>query len=348
MTASRPTLAPEPVERTAARWFARWRSGEMTDAEVRELQQWLEADADHRLAYDVVARAWVRTGLMRTAPEVLQLRARHRQPFPRARRFITSRAMAASLAVAVLGLGAVSAYAEWRRLPDASYSTGIGEQRTIKLRDGSVVILNTDSVVRTRRSGTQRLIYLDKGQALFKVAHDRSRPFIVTAAGRTVTALGTSFDVRIDQNRFEVVLVEGRVKVETPVIARPGAAQPTRVQATELIAGSQFVAVSERDWRVAKADAADETEWATGWLRFEEEPLGQVVQELSRYSTRRIVIADPELEAKPVSGRFRPENIDAFVRALDTYHVAQVTVNTPTEIRLAKPDEKTSPTNMGG
>lgn len=348
MTGSPLELAPDPMERIAARWFARWRSGEMSEAESRELHQWLEADAAHRLAYDVVARAWVRAGLMRTAPEVLQLRAKHRRPFPRARRFFTSRALAACLAVAVIGVAGVYVAQELRRLPNATYRTAIGEQRTIKLADGSVVTLNTDSVLRTRRSGAQRLLYLDKGQALFKVAHDASHPFVVTAAGRTVTALGTSFDVSIDQNRFEVVLVEGRVKVETPVVAPPGAAQTPRVQATELIAGSQFIAVSERDWRVAKANIPDETEWATGWLRFDEEPLGEVVKELSRYSTRRIVIADPELEAKPVSGRFKPENIDAFVRSLETYNVAHVTVSTPAEIRLAKPDEKISQQDMGG
>lgn len=340
--------APETVERAAARWFARWRSGEMTEAETRELQGWLEADAAHRLAYDVVARAWVRAGLMRTAPEVLQLRARHRRPFPLTRRFFTSRAMAACLAVGVLGVGGWAVVNELRRLPNATYRTAIGEQRTIRLADGSVVTLNTDSVLRTRRSGTQRLLYLDKGQALFKVAHDPSHPFVVTAAGRTVTALGTSFDVSIDQNRFEVVLVEGRVKVETPVVAAPGAPQPPRPQATELVAGSQFIAVSERDWRVAKADIPNETEWATGWLRFDEEPLGEVVKELSRYSTRRIVITDPELETKPVSGRFRPENIDAFVRSLETYRVASVAVSTPAEIRLANPEEKISQPDMGG
>ena len=73
-----------------------------------------------------------------------------------------------------------------------------------------------------------------------------------------------------------------------------------------------------------------------------------MVQELSRYSTRRIVIVDPELETAPVSGRFRPENIDAFVRALETYKVAKVTVSTPAEVRLARPDEKISQQDMGG
>ena len=351
-----PDTTPETVERTAARWFARRRSGEMTEAEAPELQAWLDADPAHRAAYDVVSRAWVRAGLMRSAPEVLQLRARHRKPFPRARRVLASRALAASLVAAVLGVGGLfgvqAGLAELHKLPTASYRTALGEQRTITLADGSRVTLNTDTIVRTRRSGTQRLVYLDRGQAFFKVAHDPAHPFVVTAAGRTVTALGTAFDVRLDKGRFQVVLVEGRVKVEAPVTAvkreGAGAAEPSKSQATELVAGSQLVAVSDRDWRVAKADIPEETAWVTGWLKFDGQPLGDVVAELSRYSNQRIVLADPALASAPVSGRFKPENMGAFVRALETYGIARVASETPTEIRLVAADKKISREDMGG
>lgn len=341
---------PEPVERTAARWFARRRSGEITEAETAQLRLWLDENPENRLAYDVVARAWARAGLMRTTPEVLQLRARHRGAFPRTRRLLASRALAASLVAGVLGVGGyagvTAGMAQLRKLPDATYRTAIGEQRTLKLADGSQVTLNTDTVLRTRRSGDRRLLYLDRGQAFFKVAHDKAHPFVVTAAGRTVTALGTAFEVRVEQGRFQVVLAEGRVKVEAPVAAASAGAP--KVQATELVAGSQLVADSDREWRVAKADIPDQTAWVTGWLSFDGEPLGAVVRELGRYSSRRIVLADPKLAGAPVSGRFKPENIDAFVRALETYNIARVVVNTPSEIRLAAPEPKNATEAMGG
>ncbi len=349
--------APDTVERAAARWFARRRSGEMSEAEARGLQTWIDADPAHRHAYDAVSRAWVRTGLMKTSPEVLQLRARHRRPFPLTRRMLASRAMAAGLAIAVLAgggwFGGTAVLAELRKLPDASYRTALGEQKTIRLADGSRVTLNTDTVLRTRRSGAKRLIYLDKGQAFFKVAHDASHPFVVTAAGRTVTALGTAFDVRVDDGKFQVVLVEGRVKVEAPVTAsetaEPGAAAaPAKIQATELVAGSQLVAVTDRDWRVAKADVPEQTAWVTGWLSFDGQPLGEVVGELGRYSNQHIVLADPELANAPVSGRFRPENMGAFVRALETYGIARVASQTPSEIRLVAADKENSRKDMGG
>ena len=352
-------MAQETVARAAARWFARQRSGEMNAAETHGLQAWLDRDPEHRLAYDVVARAWASAGLMRSAPEVLTLRARHRRPFPRVRRILASRAMAACLAVAMVagaGLGAVeSGLIDLKRLPTETFETAVGQQRTIALPDGSTVTLNTDTVLRTRGTRNQRLLYLDRGQAFFQVAKDPSRPFVVHAAGRTVTALGTAFDVRIEKGRFEVLLVEGRVKVEAPVAplpqapgAGPAASAPT-MQASELVAGSQLVAVSDRGWTVDKADdVVNETTWVTGWLKFDREPLGAIVEELSRYSHRRIIVSDPDLALVPVSGRFKPEDIDTFVRALETYRIAHVAVSSATEIRLVPAGEKNVAEQYGG
>jgi transmembrane sensor len=343
--------AIDPIALAAARWFARHRSGEMTEAQALELQAWLDADTAHRLAYDVVARAWASAGLMRTAPEVLTLRAQHRRSFPRLRRFAGSRAMAACLAAGVIGLmglGAVeTGVIDLRRLPTETYQTQVGEQRTIKLPDGSTVTLNTGTVLRTRGSRHQRLLYLDRGQAFFQVAKDPSRPFIVHANGRTVTAIGTAFDVRVDAGRFEVVLVEGKVKVETPVVPA-GARMPLKVQASELVAGNEFVADSDHGWRVEKSDVATQTAWVTGWLRFDRRPLGEIVEELGRYSNRRIVLADPSLASVPVSGRFKPDDTDTFVRALETYRIARVEVSGPSEIRLTAMDEKNNATDYGG
>src|SRR5690606_27077091 len=110
--------------------------------------------------------------------------------------------------------------------------------------------------------------YLDKGQAFFRVAKDRRYPFVVSAAGRTVTALGTAFDVRVDSGALKVVLVEGKVRVEsiTPTLlpTTDGAVQaptPAATQATEMSAGSQLVAPDDADWRLTRTNVARETSW---------------------------------------------------------------------------------------
>src|SRR5690606_13157038 len=140
-------------------------------------------------------------------------------------------------------------------------------------------------------------VYLDRGQAFFKVARDRRHPFVVAAAGRTVTALGTAFDLRVDDGGLKVVLVEGKVRVEA---ARPaaGAASPAPAaapMATDMSAGSRLVARDDTEWRLTPTDVGRQTSWLKGQLVFDGAPLGEVVEEMNRYSTRKIAIADPAL-----------------------------------------------------
>jgi len=321
------SAAPElsPVKQEAVAWFTRTR-GAMTEAQTRELDSWLAADEAHAEAFEAVARAWARMELPREAPELLELRARALNTAP-ARRVVIWRMAAGIAAAAVLGAGTFavqSGLVGYREFPNQTFRTEVGQRSTVTLPDGSVVTLNTDTVLRTRADGERRLLYLDKGQAYFKVAHDRTHPFVVSAAGRTVTALGTAFDVRVEQGRFAVTLVEGKVKVETPSprpAASPEKAPP--VQDVELVAGNQFTALDDTRWSVSRADTARETTWLTGWLTFQNQPLGEVVAEFSRYSDRKIILA-PELADRPITGRFKAGDVDAFVRALAEYDVARL------------------------
>ncbi|HSK40379.1 MAG TPA: FecR domain-containing protein, partial [Arenibaculum sp.] len=202
------------VKKEAVAWFTRQRGG-LTDTEGRELEAWLDVDPAHVEAFEGVARAWARMELPREAPELLALRAKALEETP-SRRFVW-RMAAGIAAAAVLGGGVFG----WQTLgfkeyPDQTFRTEVGQRSTVTLPDGSVVTLNTDTVLRTKSDGERRLLYLDRGQAYFKVAKDTRHPFVVSAGGRKVTALGTAFDVRVDREAFFVTLVEGKLKVETP------------------------------------------------------------------------------------------------------------------------------------
>lgn len=323
-----------PVKKEAVAWFTRQR-GRLTDAEARELDAWLEADPAHVEAFEAVARSWARMELPREAPEMLALRAKALETTPRRR--MVWRMAAALAAAAVLG-GGVYGWRElgFREYPNQTFRTEVGQRSTVTLPDGSVVTLNTDTVLRTRADGEQRVLYLDRGQAYFKVAKDRAHPFVVHAGGRTVTALGTAFDVRVDRGRFAVTLVEGKVRVETPS-PRPAAAPKTAapVQDVELVAGNQFTALDDSRWSVGRADTARETTWLAGWLTFQNQPLGEVVQEFARYSDRQIVL-DPALANRPITGRFKAGDVDAFVQALSEYDIARLETDRDV-VRLTTP-----------
>ena len=202
-------------------WFARRRSGSMPAAELAELEAWLAADPANRAAYDAVDLTWRAAEALRSDPEVLALReeALKARYLPRRRLMGVGLAAAAVIGAVLLSPLALTSVGALRALHDQEFRTGVGQQATVKLPDGSVVTLNTDTVLRTRADKGQRLLFLDKGQAYFKVAHDPAHPFVVAAGGRTVTALGTQFDVRVGPREFRVTLVQGKVRVEAPATA---------------------------------------------------------------------------------------------------------------------------------
>ena len=213
----------------------------------------------------------------------------------------------------------------------------MGERTNLTLPDGSVVTLNTGTVLRTTAERGKRMVYLDKGQAFFRVAKDPLHPFIVTAAGRTVTAVGTAFDVRVDQRKFEVTVVEGRVRVEAPppLVPLPVRA-PEQPRKADLKAGAQLVAsLDTRAWTVAPADTAREVSWLRGYVVFQKARFADVVAEMNRYSDKKLVVEDDTLAGVQVSVAFRAGDVEAFVKAYVDYRVARVDSRTDDAVRLS-------------
>ncbi len=320
----------DPRKSEAVDWFVRRRTAS-ADASAA-FEAWLE-DAPNAEAYAEVERAWSDVGEAGDDADLLALRKSVSAGAARPRR-----AIAAGLVAALLGLSALAAYEFGgpKALANQSFRTGVGQQATVTLPDGTTVTLNTDTVVRTRADGERRLVYLDRGQAYFKVAKDRRRPFIVTAAGRTVTALGTAFDVRVDGRELKVVLVEGKVRVESVGPARSASqASPEQgVLATEMGPGSQLVAPDDADWRVTRTDTARETSWLHGQIVIDDKPLSEVVEELNRYSNRKVVLVDHRLGEAHLSGIFRPGDLEGLARALETSKLGRVDDSSQAEFRI--------------
>lgn len=251
-------------------------------------------------------------------------------------------AIAASVTVAAFaGLFAVQGddWRELRYLPeqaryalagDDHYRTAVGEQRRITLDDGTVLTLNTGSrVVVQYRDGRRGVTLLD-GQALFEVAHDKTRPFVVSAGGRTVTALGTAFDVRFSQKKLEVVLIEGSVAIERPTST---VAQDKVV----LVPGEQLVIASAEPARtvVSKADVQRAVSWKQGQLIFRNDRLADAVEEVNRYSRRQIVLSDETMGALRVSGIVNTGNTDVFVETMTSYYPVKIIDSDDSRVVLA-------------
>jgi transmembrane sensor len=190
------------------------------------------------------------------------------------------------------------------------YASAVGEVRRIPLEDGSTLMLNTDSRARVRFSRAAREVRLLQGEALFEVAHDAHRPFIVQSADWEVRALGTVFGVRLRGTQVDVTVSQGVVE-----LGKSGAAgeAPRRISAREhsLLAPAQPIQVQQ----LPEAALERRFAWLNGMVAFSGETLADAVTEINRHNRRQIVIDDAALAQQPVVGAFRATDIAAFAAA---------------------------------
>ena len=215
--------------------------------------------------------------------------------------------LAASVAVVCVGGGV---FAWLNRAP--VYSTGVGEQRSLTLEDGSMVTLDTRSRIRVRFSARERDIDLLEGQALFRVAKNDRQPFVVQSDAAAVRAVGTEFDMYRQRAGVTVTVLEGRVAVTS------SSSEQRRADDAVLVPAGQHVAVLEsaKVTPSAVADVAAATAWTQHRLIFESTPLSAVVEEFNRYNARRLVIAAPRLASFHVSGVFSSTDPTLLVQFL--------------------------------
>lgn len=170
---------------------------------------------------------------------------------------------------------------------------------------GSTVRLDTGSRVRARFTAGRRDIQLEQGQALFTVAHDATRPFVVRAGEAQVTAIGTVFEVRRLATGADVTLVSGVVEVAAPASGTP----PRR------LAAGQASTVRASEISVSPADLSAATSWTDGRIVFRDTPLRVAVDEINRYLTDKVELGSGAPGTAPVNGVFRTGDRAAFVSA---------------------------------
>jgi len=259
------------------------------------------------------------------------------------RRWLT--AAVAMAAVVGLSLGLPSL---WRVRPVAPLPVGVGttalhletghgEQLSRRLEDNSVLHLNTDSAVTIRFSKTQRLVTLTSGQAEFEVAHDPARAFRVLTGSAEVVAIGTQFDMRLEEDSTVVTVIEGRVAVgPSPMLEKRGT-NPNDAPRYVHVGADQQIRVTEAEWPATpiSVDAQHTTAWLHREIVFDHEPLERVAAEFNRYAPKPIEIATPALQSLQISGAFATDDTDAFIAFLRTLKGVRVEV-TATRIRVSQ------------
>lgn len=304
------------VEEEAAAWDARLRGGRTGFRERLAFHAWLEADAGHRDAHDRLQAALSALRANADLPELSALRdeARFTVEGSRRRRFVTIvSASAAAVLLCILVFATQThrgAELAGQLAGDTIYATSPHERTRVTLDDGSVVTLDAGTRLAARLGASRRQVTLLAGHALFQVAKDTRRPFVVKAGDRTITALGTVFDVRVSAEELRVTLTEGAVAVRP---ARPGRGAREQIlkPRQQLIARTGAAAP---ELRLVDTDKA--TSWAEGQVFFENESLATAAQQMNQYSHAKIVV-DPAVAQLRINGMFRTSNQQGFLEALE-------------------------------
>ena len=283
------------VHETATAWWVKCDAGPLSREDRATFEVWLAANPANRAAFDEVS---VLCG---------ELRALRPSRAPVASAPVRSGPWLAS-AVALLAafLALAFLFNDMPILWRADFYTGTGETRLVTLEDGSQVQLGAKSAMAIHYSAAQRRLTLLDGEALFQAAPNAARPFIVEAAGGTVTALGTAFDIAVENAHADVAVTEHRVAVSSggqTVFVAEG-------QQSSFNAGAPATSP-------VPADIDSVTAWRRGNLIFIDKPLGEVVTTLGRYHHGYVFIPDPALRQLRVTGRFHAADPLGAITALE-------------------------------
>ena len=297
-----PPLPPQTLASQANAWVVRLTSGQATVEDARALRAWCETSPAHAQAYRAAAQLWKQTGqaAARAAP------LNRKKP-----RLMLGGALAACIVLTVVGLAQVGAVPDARAVL-ADHHTGQGVRQRLELDDGSVIEMDARTRLNVDFSAKQRHISLGAGAAVFHVQHDAERPFVVTAEGGSVTAIGTVFEVRQQGDGIKVTCSEGVVAVN-----QPGFAQQLLNAGQQLHYGDQGLSAQRR------VDTEQEMAWRQDLLVFKNRPLQELVEELNRYHQGRILITNARIGALPVTGVFHLKRPDEALRHIE--HTLQLT-----------------------
>jgi len=323
----------DTIGEQASYWVVRLNSDQRTRADEEAFRVWLAQDPDHADAYADCAALWDDVALaIETEEEAHEILRPLREPAAPPRKLNRRTVLfggigAAAAAAASFFVSPLIAHGE------QAFQTKPGEQRRIRLADGSGVLLNTDSKLRVKLDAGERRLFLEQGQAFFQVAKDEARPFRVFAGQDEIRAIGTAFEIRRVGDTVLVTLEEGQVAIyranatEVPALSsgtRSTASSALSTPAAILNPGNQVELAPSKPVEIRQADLHKVQAWRYGRMILDSAPLGETVADLNRYGGVQILLADPKLATLRISGVFHTGRPDDFVEAITSAFPVQI------------------------
>ncbi len=309
----------------AERWYARLMAPDCSLREREKFEAWLSQSPENALAFEETKALWNSLGGLDedevVGPHVTSALEQDADPLmerwitkagigrraPTGRRRVwlpVGAGIAAVLAIAVYLLPMLKP-----DVPVVAYESS-GKIESIALSDGSSMQLDLETAVAVRLGDDRRDIELRQGRAVFDVAKDAQRPFIVDAGVGIITALGTQFQVQRNGEFVSVTLIEGSVGID----ATTGSGN---TRSLRLVPGQQAnYAPGTHSWTVESIDSAALISWSQGFHVFAATPLQEAIVEINRYSEVKLILDNPSVGKLRVSGSFKLGDGKAISEAL--------------------------------
>lgn len=316
------------VEKIAVNWVTRSDSG-LTDEESNELQEWLDESPEHREAFEELKWNW--DELDRLAgfhvgcssnedPDLLTRKRFHPLDY-----FVSShwRKLIPVAAIVILSLSALLTFDfQDEQVPNTSNDVVVVERiQSLDLEDGSRIQLNHGAEVDVRYSATERLVTLLHGEANFIVAKDHDRPFVVEVSGVRLRAVGTAFNVRFGEAKLDVIVSEGTVAIATLVddeLANDEVKEALlEVNHRAIVDLDAKVPVPEIE-RIDARSMQKELIWQPVYFDFDTVPLSEIIAEFNRRNRTQMVVVDASINSMKMSSMFWSDNVNGFIRLLET------------------------------
>ncbi|MEM6650680.1 MAG: FecR domain-containing protein [Pseudomonadota bacterium] len=314
------------AEEEASLWIMRFDEGEISLETRQKFGAWYQKTEQNKQAYDRLSGLWQQldhfhqeTDLFQTDDDISSLhnaKAVLKKPVFHP---LLKGAVAASFITCLTIIGYFQFTSPYASLNEV-HTTSIGEQKTIELSDGSVVILNTNSSLEIDYRRHARHITLMKGEAFFTVAKSLNAPFVVMTDKGIAKALGTEFSVRLYEDKLDVVVREGIVEIlkqEDHLTSQSEEDQGLK-PLDQLIAGEamRLAKNSNSAEPIILENVEDQLDWRDGILSFKGESLEKVIADVSRYTDLKIEIDGEDLRQQPIGGYFKVGETEPLFEAL--------------------------------
>ena len=357
----------DTISKEASAWMVKLDGDDpLSEQELADFREWLDRSPAHREKLGRMVDMWGGMNVLTKLSVPLGKLEHHRDSGNASNSFWRQYQYAfLSAAAIVISLAIVLGY---RAMPDqvtrtnGQYVTAIGQQQQTNLSDGSSIQLNTNSQIRVDYNEYSRDIYLQQGEAYFEVAKNKNRPFRVFVGNERVQAVGTAFTVRLKDSDLNVIVTEGRVTlatlsvVDTETIPQKSNAQYAEpdqdyVQNLGTLDAGQSATIKRSQASSNNLATIDSIEkinpeelmrrlaWRKGRLNFAGEPLEQVVEEISRYTTNVIQIDDPAVRAIKIGGQFEVGDINMLLDTLEASFSLRIVHSGPNQVLIFPPDE---------